>query len=381
MAGNVWQWCSSLMAPYPYQANDGREDPVKVGPRVIRGGAWYMTSNFARAANRYRILPYFMHFFDEREALNVGFRIAMSAAPESRPSSASTASLQRLAHPNLIMLVHENNKLPTPAEDEAHRLKADGSCKPGEIAGYAPTLAQAQRYPEADERLDVMERGGRGESLPAAVMAQIGLKKGDVIGDVGAGAGEFTATMADMVGPTGQVWATDIAVSALRYMQARMQNPNRWKGPTSNVYLVLTDVTDCLLPLQHFDYVFMSEVHYFYFPRANADASASLAQVVRFYRSIGRALKPGGRFVLFEINHFPPQNDPQRGTLSVDEITDEMKQAGFKRVDHQVDEVSVGRHRKWTFNLMVFQVDDTAAPADPNTPRDGNANLRESIRN
>ena len=38
MAGNAWEWVSSAYRPYPYKANDGREDP-KAGPvRATRGG-------------------------------------------------------------------------------------------------------------------------------------------------------------------------------------------------------------------------------------------------------------------------------------------------------------------------------------------------------
>ncbi len=38
MAGNAWEWVSSAYRPYPYHANDGRED-LKAGPvRATRGG-------------------------------------------------------------------------------------------------------------------------------------------------------------------------------------------------------------------------------------------------------------------------------------------------------------------------------------------------------
>ncbi len=38
LAGNVWQWVSSVYAPYPYEARDGREDPRVERARGTRGG-------------------------------------------------------------------------------------------------------------------------------------------------------------------------------------------------------------------------------------------------------------------------------------------------------------------------------------------------------
>ena len=38
MAGNVWQWVSSAYLPYPYRADDGREDPAAGPVRGTRGG-------------------------------------------------------------------------------------------------------------------------------------------------------------------------------------------------------------------------------------------------------------------------------------------------------------------------------------------------------
>lgn len=39
MAGNAWEWVASLYRPYPYRADDGREDPAAAGARGTRGGS------------------------------------------------------------------------------------------------------------------------------------------------------------------------------------------------------------------------------------------------------------------------------------------------------------------------------------------------------
>ena len=73
MAGNVGEWTSSLYRPYPYRADDGREDLTAEGVRVVRGGAYDLTRWNARCACRLRYAP-------DRRDNHDGFRVVVSAS-------------------------------------------------------------------------------------------------------------------------------------------------------------------------------------------------------------------------------------------------------------------------------------------------------------
>ena len=57
MAGNVWEWTSSLYEPYPYQADDERENLDSTNVRVLRGGGWNNNGSNVRSANRNNFDP------------------------------------------------------------------------------------------------------------------------------------------------------------------------------------------------------------------------------------------------------------------------------------------------------------------------------------
>jgi formylglycine-generating enzyme required for sulfatase activity len=69
MAGNVWEWTSSLLKPFPYNPKDGREDSKGIGKFVIRGGSWYYSHKLARSTCRESA----MHNFTSPA---LGFRLA-----------------------------------------------------------------------------------------------------------------------------------------------------------------------------------------------------------------------------------------------------------------------------------------------------------------
>ena len=68
MAGNVWEWTSSLYQEYPYDAKNEQEDPASGARRVLRGGSFYVDRQVVRCACRDVDAPDFRN--DDR-----GFRV------------------------------------------------------------------------------------------------------------------------------------------------------------------------------------------------------------------------------------------------------------------------------------------------------------------
>ncbi len=61
LAGQVWEWCGSKYAKYPYKPDDGREDLEGDDTRILRGGSWYSDSPAAicRCGYRLWVAPYY----------------------------------------------------------------------------------------------------------------------------------------------------------------------------------------------------------------------------------------------------------------------------------------------------------------------------------
>jgi formylglycine-generating enzyme required for sulfatase activity len=57
MAGNIWEWTSSVFKPYPYSASDRREDANSTEHRVLRGGSWNSDAGGVRTALRGGVQP------------------------------------------------------------------------------------------------------------------------------------------------------------------------------------------------------------------------------------------------------------------------------------------------------------------------------------
>jgi len=119
--------------------------------------------------------------------------------------------------------------------------------------------------------------------------AHLGLGKGSVVADIGAGGGRDTWVFASIVGKTGTVLAEEIDEKKVRSLKTEAE-----KRDLSQVKSVLGRSDDPCLPADIADLVYMNHVyHHFARPR-------------EMLRAIWRGLKPGGYLVIV---------DRRRGTL------------------------------------------------------------------
>ncbi|MFC1563558.1 methyltransferase domain-containing protein [candidate division KSB1 bacterium] len=121
---------------------------------------------------------------------------------------------------------------------------------------------------------------------PDKIMDVIGVKPGMVIGEIGAGRGRFTLPLAGRVGDRGKIYANDIDMNSLEYLQKRCENRN-----IKNIETILGEENDPLFPDNSLDMAFLVWVF---------DA---FKQPGEFFRNLKPSLKPGATFVLIQGNN------------------------------------------------------------------------------
>ena len=141
---------------------------------------------------------------------------------------------------------------------------------------------QGAAWLEREER----EREERTDLL----LAELALKPGMVVADVGAGTGYIARRMAVQVGPAGVVYAVDVQPEMIRLLQSLAA-----QAKLAQIRPLLGAVDDVRLPASSIDLAIMVDVyHELEFPR-------------EVLASIVRALKPGGRVVFVEYRAEDPR--------------------------------------------------------------------------
>jgi predicted methyltransferase len=151
------------------------------------------------------------------------------------------------------------------------------------------------------------------------IVAAARLRKGAAVADIGAGTGLFTMMFADAVGPSGKVYAVEIAPRFLEYLGTRAK-----KAGATNVKVVRGSATSVELPAASVDLVFICDTyHHFDKP------ALTLA-------SIRKALRPGGELLVVDFKREPGKTAAwitEHVRAGQEVTTREIEAAGFTKLE------------------------------------------------
>jgi len=112
-------------------------------------------------------------------------------------------------------------------------------------------------------------------------------KPGTIVADIGAGDGRYAFAAAQLVGPSGKVFATEIDQEKLAALKSEVT-----KRHLANMVVIDSKEADTNLPAECCDAIFLRRVYH------------HLTKPAEFDQSLLRSLKPGGRLAIIE---FPPR--------------------------------------------------------------------------
>lgn len=130
------------------------------------------------------------------------------------------------------------------------------------------------------------------------IFAEMGVRPGASVADIGAGDGFFTSRLARAVGPDGRVFAVDIDDAAIARLRKRLQEED-----IENVTIVKGALDDPKLPEATLDAALIVNAYH------------ELEQHQLILAALRRALKPDGRLVIVE-----PVTPSRRGRPRADEV-------------------------------------------------------------
>lgn len=158
------------------------------------------------------------------------------------------------------------------------------------------------------------------EENPDLALKLLAIPEGSVVADLGAGVGYYSLKIAEIVGPKGKVYATDLQPEMLRMLRTRAQ-----KAGVRNLETVPGAVDRSNLPDGIMDIVLLVDVYH------------EFSEPQKMLKSIAKSLKPDGRLILFEFREEDPKVPirPEH-KMSVATVKKELEAEGYS-LDKLID--------------------------------------------
>lgn len=198
-------------------------------------------------------------------------------------------------------------------------LLLSGNAFANEPAYIAAAIADKNR-PAADTVRDA-------DRKPADMVAFAGIKKGDIVVDLIPGRGYFTRIFADMVGPTGHVYAYEVTEFDAYLKSRNVEVPSGSVPNYPNATYIHAPAVKMVVP-QFADVVWTSQNYH-----DLHDSFTGPVDIAAFNKAVYDALKPGGVFIV--LDHVAETGSGLRDTDTLHRIDPaqakkEILAAGFK---------------------------------------------------
>ena len=185
------------------------------------------------------------------------------------------------------------------------------------ILAATPVFAQLGARP-AEDWIARLERPERVAGLKTAeVIEKLQIKPGDIVADLGAGAGAFSWPFAKAVG-TGTVYAVEVDKAYIPHLERRAKEQG-----LSNVKTILGKFEDPELP-EKVDLAFFHDVLHHIEKRAE------------YLKTVAGYLKPNGRIAVIELDATRPDashRDQPEQQVTREQVETWMTAAGLKKLD------------------------------------------------
>lgn len=192
----------------------------------------------------------------------------------------------------------------------------------GHEASVKPGINDPYKNAKVDEWIERFEGESREIYTHRARIAEtVGLRRGLVVADIGAGTGLYTMMFGDAVGPSGKVFAVDITPEFIDLIDQRAREHG-----LSNVKAVLCVEDSVKLERDSVDVAFVCDTyHHFEYPKSTL-------------RSIHDALRPGGELIVVDFERVPGKSRQwvlDHVRAGREEVIREIEFAGFALTPEQ----------------------------------------------
>jgi SAM-dependent methyltransferase len=183
----------------------------------------------------------------------------------------------------------------------------------------APAPAQTadhsrHSFSDAEKWSQIFDDPARDEwQKPDEVVRALKLAPDALVADIGAGTGYFAVRLARAV-PKGRVYAADIEPDMVRHLAQRARHER-----LANLTAVAAKPGDPGIPAV--DVVLLVDVYH------------HVADRERYFRSLKKSLKPGGRLAIVDFTLDSPRGPPQPARVPPDAVKKELARAGYELLE------------------------------------------------